>query len=1053
MIYLIVSSLEYFVYFPGSVRLILFIILTFTFLGFIFGGIIIPLIRLIQSDKLLSDEQAAIFIGEHFPEISDRLINTLQLKSLTATDHTLIRAEITKRTEDLQTYNFSSAVNFTNARKYLKYVIPPLGVIILVLLVYPSFITNSTERLINFNKHYSKPAPFDFEILTDNLIYKRGDKVEISVQLSGNKIPANCFLVTPTRKYSLGTNKNNVFSLTIEQIQKGFEFYFEAAGFNSQTYELLVVDKAMITSLNINANYPPYTGLKNESFKNTNNIIVPEGTELQFEWQLQYSDQAVIIDDTLETVKNTDQNISQITYFKTAILPQNLSLSLIGQDGVKEMASNIELSVIKDEYPAIEYQTQLDSVLFSYFIIGGKLSDDYGISRLRLYYRNNPEEDFNSILIPVSNQPNTGFYYQWNIDSLINQSDYGIEYFLSVWDNDAVNGNKRSNTSKQKITFPSRKEIREELSQKKAETESGIEKQINKAEELNNQLEDLTKKLKTKKELDYNDKQEIKDILKKQEELRRELQQMKETYNELNEQQKRFTEVDEELKNKSEQLQKLMDEILDEETKKLYDELQKMLEEQSNLNEIQEKLDDIQFNEKELEENLDRALKLFKQLQFDLKLNESINQLEDIQQKQEELSNTEDENELEQQKEIQENFEELKNSLDELNDINKDLTNPHNMENTGTEQENIEESIQKSIENLEQNSNPSKTNEQQKKTNEQMKQMQQSLAGMQKNMEMESISENLDNLRFLLENLIKISIDQEDLFQSLSKLDNSDPRYNSLAKKQLEIKDDSKLIEDSLRSLASRVFVIEATVTRELASMNKEIDKSVELLKEKKVREAVADQQFAMMHMNNLALLLDDVMQQMQQAMANAMGMPNSQKGKQPGMPGLKQLQQQLSNKIEELKKSGKTGRQLSEELARYAAEQERIRRMMEELKEELDNENGGSGIGGDLLKKMEENEEDLVNKRLTEKTIERQKEIMTRMLEFEKAMKERELDEERKGETAQQDYEQIPPSFKKYIEEMEKEIELLKTVPLNLNPYYKNEVNKYINKIQKTTN
>ncbi|WP_137089232.1 DUF4175 family protein [Mangrovivirga cuniculi] len=1053
-IYLIVSALEYFSYFSGSVRFILFLILSITFISLVIAGLIIPFIRLLRSDKLLTDESAAIFIGKHFPEINDRLINTLQLRSISLGDQSLIQAEISKRINELDKFDFSDAVNFSKLKKYLKYAAPPIGLVLILLFFYPSFITQSTERLINFDKHYVKPAPFNFDLLSNTLTYKRGDKAIISVSLKGEKIPENCYLVTPTRTYSLNKSEDNTYSLIIEQIQRGFEFYFEAAGYQSVTYNLKVVDKPMITSLNIQADYPAYTGLKDESFSNTNNIIVPEGTKLLFNWQTQFADQAVISDDTNRIIKNISQNISKLTYNKSAIFPQNLSLSLIGKDGQKEIASNIELSVIKDKYPAIEYQTQLDSVLYSYVIIGGKVTDDYGLTRLKLFFRNNPEKKFRSINISIPKQNSAGFYYQWNIDSLLNNSDYGVEYYLTIWDNDAVNGHKATSTSKRNLNLPSTKEIKEELAQRKAETESGIQKQIEQAQELNKQLDDVNQKLKTKKELEYNDKQELKEVLEKQEELRKELQKMKESYNELNEQQKRFNKLDENLKNKSEKLQKLMDDLLDEETKRLYEELQKMLEDQSNLNEIQEQLENIQFNEKELEQNLDRALELFKQLQFDLKLKENIDQLDELQKEQQELSEQNEGNqELNKQEKIKEEFEDLKNSMDELEEINNELSNPKNLENTEQEQENIDENLEKSIEELQKNSNPSKINDQQKKTNEEMKKMQQSLSGMQQSMEMESMNENLDDLRFLLENLIKISKDQEELFQSLSKLDNSDPRYKSLSNKQLEIKNDSKIIEDSLRSLASRVFVIEATVTRELASMNKQIDEAVTLLKEKKVKEAVADQQFAMMHMNNLALLLDDVMQQMQQAMANAMGMPNNKDGKQQGMPGLKQLQQQLSDKIEQLKKSGKTGRQLSEELARYAAEQERIRRMMEEMKEELNNEDGGSGIGGDIIKKMEENEEDLVNKNITEKTIERQKEIMTRMLEFEKAMKEREMDDERKGETAKEDYQKIPPSFKKYIREMEKEIELLKTVPLNLNPYYKREVNKYINKIQKTTN
>jgi hypothetical protein len=43
-----------------------------------------------------------------------------------------------------------------------------------------------------------------------------------------------------------------------------------------------------------------------------------------------------------------------------------------------------------------------------------------------------------------------------------------------------------------------------------------------------------------------------------------------------------------------------------------------------------------------------------------------------------------------------------------------------------------------------------------------------------------------------------------------------------------------------------------------------------------------------------------------------------------------------------------------------------------------------------------------------------------------------------------------MPDAFEDYIKLKEKEIELLKTVPLKLNPYYKKEVNEYFKRIEK---
>ncbi len=163
-------------------------------------------------------------------------------------------------------------------------------------------------------------------------------------------------------------------------------------------------------------------------------------------------------------------------------------------------------------------------------------------------------------------------------------------------------------------------------------------------------------------------------------------------------------------------------------------------------------------------------------------------------------------------------------------------------------------------------------------------------------------------------------------------------------------------------------------------------------------------------------------------------------------MPGLGELQQQLNERIEQLKNSGKSGREMSEELAKMAAEQERIRRAVQEMQEKM--KEGGKMPGGDLPAKMEQTEMDLVNKQLTDQMIKRQQEILTRLLETEKSMREQNQDEERKGETAKDYEKEVPKAFEEYLRLKEKEVELLKTVPPKLYPYYKREVDEYFKRI-----
>ena len=93
----------------------------------------------------------------------------------------------------------------------------------------------------------------------------------------------------------------------------------------------------------------------------------------------------------------------------------------------------------------------------------------------------------------------------------------------------------------------------------------------------------------------------------------------------------------------------------------------------------------------------------------------------------------------------------------------------------------------------------------------------------------------------------------------------------------------------------------------------------------------------------------------------------------------------------------------------------------------------------------MEKIEEEIVNKRINPELIKRQKELTTRLLEFEKSLREREMEERRESKTGKDMERTIPPSLLKYFSEKNKVTEMIRTVPPNLNPYYKKKVNDFI--------
>lgn len=1063
-IFLLFNSIEYTLRLGSPFRAALLFIFISILLVVGWKWVITPIFQLFNIQKQLSHEEAAKQIGTYFPEISDKLLNTIQLHEENKVKDSLIEASIAQRTKELSFFSFPTAVNFEENRKYLKFLIPPLTIALILFLFIPQLFTEGTERIINFKKEYIPEAPFKFKVMNKDLKAFKNEDFTLNLDFEGSIRPKDAYVVIGNRRIKMQKQHEQYFH-TFNNVQQPISFHFEAAGFYSSPNKVEVLSRPNLKGLNVALLFPSYLNKEKERLENSGNLLIPEGTVVQWQFNAIDTDSMslyFIKEDTQYVVNHTADRL--FTFKKKIVEDDIYKINLKNEVSTNKEDIKYTIDVIKDQYPSISLESFPDTTLYNFIVLGGNISDDYGLTSLKVYYQVGEEystnlREFKSIDLTINkDQRNQSFYFPWTLDSLLLTPGSKINYYLQVWDNDGVNGHKSVKTNLFSFNLPSEQEVNKMLENASNETKNNITANKNKAKDLKESIDEIKNQLKGKKQLDWQDKNKIETLIKKKEALNEALETLKNQNRKNNLQKERFGEQEDIVRKKAKELQKLMDELLDEETKQLYNELKKLLEEE-NINNIQQQLSKINNKERNLEKELERTLELFKRMQFDYKLNELIQDLDKLGTKQKALSEEIEKNNKnngydklkENQEELNKSFENTQQGIKELQQLNQDLKNPTTLQNTSEEEQQITKEQQESKEALEQN-RPKQAKKHQEQAGQQLQQLSQKLAQMQNNMEMKMMQENMDNLRNILDNLVTLSFSQEDIMNAFKEINQTDPIFVKLSQQQVKLKEDAQVIEDSLVSLANRVFQIQSFVTREIGNMNHYITGSLDALKERNKERAIGEQQFAMTSMNNLALLLNDVLKQMQQQMADAMGQPQKGKGNQPAL-SLGELQEQLNQKISELKKSGKSGRRLSEELAQLAAEQEEIRRMLQsEFDKGKSSGNGNTMEKEDILEKMEQTEADLVNKKLTENTVNRQQEILTRLLESEDALREREKEEEREAEQANEYEKIVPKAFEDYIRAKEKELELLKSVPPKLNPYYLEEVNEYFKRLRNTT-
>ena len=210
--FLFTVVVEYFLWLNPLGRTILFslFIITEVFLLIRFVGI--PLARLFKLSKGIDFRDASNMIGTHFPEVSDKLINVLQLHK-NGGDDELTWASINQKSEELKPIPFTLAIDYKKNKKYLPYLAIPVVIIAGLLFTGNNeIITDSAKRVADFNNEYIPPAPFTFKILNKDLNTLQKRDFKLSVEVSGRKIPENATIVFNDQTYFLTQEAPGKFS-------------------------------------------------------------------------------------------------------------------------------------------------------------------------------------------------------------------------------------------------------------------------------------------------------------------------------------------------------------------------------------------------------------------------------------------------------------------------------------------------------------------------------------------------------------------------------------------------------------------------------------------------------------------------------------------------------------------------------------------------------------------------------------------------------------------------------------------------------------------------
>ena len=1049
-LFLIINGIEYFSWLPQKGRLVLLLlfILGISFVAIFYFAI--PIINLIRFRKKMSDEQAAVIIGKFFPEISDKLLNTLQLSNELSqnSDNQLLIATIEQRTENLKPINFSDAVNLKENYKYLKYFGIAFVILSIALIFIPDFSKKPAQRIINYSQEYVKPLPFEVQLSATEIEVSQGKDAEFHIHVTGERIPDAFYIkntdvsgnVTTIRMMNrLNTND---FRFIFKNIYQNEEFFVEGGDYRSQMININVRPNPTMLYYEANLAFPKYIHRNNETINGKTRIIVPQGTDVEFVFHTR-DVKTIFINDSI----SIDNSIYKFTAIKSTKFTASLQNEWNSTDPI---VFNVE--VIPDTYPDIQVQNfHEDFAKQTYY--SGLIADDYGFTKLLYHFEvdGKPNQSFVKNIPIDKRNIRSSFYYSIDIDTLTLYRGDEIKAYFEIFDNDGINGPKSKRSEIFYLSLPTTEQLDSIADSSENQILNNLNQRSDELQNLRKDIEDMRRDLMSKKELDWSDKEKMKELLEKQKEVQKEWEKIQEEQKELADFIKENELSSEELIKKQEEINKLFDEVIPDEMKKLMEEIEQLMNEMPR-ERMQEIMKDLKKNNESLQKMMDRNLSLLEQLKVEKDMNQLLDEMQKLA---DELMNNTDSISA---KNAENQLNKLEQNLDSIIEKNQGLNDPFDID----KDEQAFDEAQQDLEDAEESENGNDkegAKDKKQKAGKKIKEMSENMNSMMLGGGMEQLAEDAHLVRILLENVVRSSHAEEALMKEIGVMNNDDPTVSQKISRQKEISENFVMVEDSLRKMAMRQTTIKNFVFNELQIINQQCESSMQDILELKFGSATQKQQNAMMSMNNLALMLAESLNEMDSQMdgqsSSSCSKPGKSKGNQgkpKSMKNMKDLQNQLGEQLKKMQqqmqqqqKDGTPMQNMSEELARMAAQQELIREGMQQILDEM-KKNGVLGDDGinQIIKDMEKLEEDIVNKRITNQTIKRNKDIMSRMLKAENAQQEREKEEKRKSDEYKGPAKKHEIDELRYEESIKRQQDFLRTNPIEYQPFYKEKINKY---------
>ncbi|MYH83324.1 hypothetical protein F4009_03640 [Candidatus Poribacteria bacterium] len=877
------------------------------------------------------------------------------------------------------------------------------------------------------------------------------------------------------------------YHLTLENVTRPLQYYISVEEVASAQYQVTISDEPIVTQFQYRLNYPAYTRLQSQTFPaNTGDIQALFGTELVFTGESNKPLQAASL--AFEESDNVKLEITARHLLGTTPqprvdgqgteanpIPRTMRGSFIAQESgnyriqitdvegfTNREPINYTLTVFKDTAPDVNIVTPArDTVLDNAMLVDLKVetTDDYGIQALQLVYRVEAEgaEEVNIPLkrwgvenVPVRRSVSVA--YRWDVDRIGIFPGEVLAYYVQALDNDDVSGPNIGKSPTYTLRFPSLSELYDSVATTQETEQQGLEDLVDEQADATGLIDTLLGKIRKSQELTFNDENLMQQVFENQKEIEQAAKQLVEDMQQTAEDMEQKQLFDTETIQKYQELQELMEQALSEEHKEILRKLSEALAKQQ-VSEQERAMMEANLSQEQFLQQLERAKSLYEQILLQQELEAAAKQAQALADQQKALMDTLETsaesapaNELAQKEDrVGEEFGKLSEQLDELGaDMGELAENKENAPpqierladevkrlNQFAKDQNLPEDLEATSENLRSGQNREAL-ESGREAEQTLTELAQGLDNALEFMEGANANETLTAMREAVKSGLHLSHLHEEVLsktndliiagQTETYITNEILQLQNLAADELSTAEGLTQLANKLWELGNRQMEVPPKVVWHLNASKDALSRAARALEDRQPSLALPIQRTALADLNQAIFELLDAMAQMNQQMG-ASGMENMLEQLQQLAQSQEQLNQMAQNLSQQMREQGQTPG-FEQMMRQLAAQQQLIREATERLAERAEQMAQMLGSLEDVAGEMTEVEQSLRQGELDEQVLNRQEQILTRMLDSLKSLQKRDVGKQRKAEVAEKPEtpaQEVPPLHPELLEIVQK--------------------------------